>query len=260
MKDIILFRFHNRPRICKNRLQILKKLNPNTPIYGLYGGEEKDFKKYKKYLKTYMNDIYCIRDKSARWKWQNGDLALALWYRDFGRNIDFDSLYIIEYDLVILEPLYNIYGKIPTDTMGLTLLAPLKDVEHIWHWTAENNHPHHRAEWLKLLKLAREKFQYNDSPMACNYVGSKFTKEFLEKYSTAKVPELAHDELRVPLFAQIFNIKMVDNKIQRGWFMKDEEKYFNCDKRDIDKKIIVNELKKEKGRRIFHPYKKLLNL
>jgi hypothetical protein len=42
MNQIIIFRFHNKLEICKNKLKLLNKLNTNTPIYGIYGGNRKN--------------------------------------------------------------------------------------------------------------------------------------------------------------------------------------------------------------------------
>ncbi len=39
MKPAILFWFHDNPKICANRLEIIRQHNPGAAIYGLYGGE-----------------------------------------------------------------------------------------------------------------------------------------------------------------------------------------------------------------------------
>jgi len=50
MKRIILFRFHTNVDICKNRLRLLKKYNPEVKIFGLFGGQERDLEKFQKIL------------------------------------------------------------------------------------------------------------------------------------------------------------------------------------------------------------------
>jgi hypothetical protein len=45
MKRIILFRFHERAEVCRNRLDLLKRHNPEAAIYGLYGGNESSYPK-----------------------------------------------------------------------------------------------------------------------------------------------------------------------------------------------------------------------
>ena len=112
MKRIILFRFHKHPLICKNRLKILKKLNPKIPIYGLYGGDKKDFKKYEQILNKYLVNIYQIKGKSSFWKWKNSDFAIGKWYREIGKSVTFDMVYIIEWDLLLLSSVNNIYRNI----------------------------------------------------------------------------------------------------------------------------------------------------
>jgi hypothetical protein len=41
MNLAILFWFYKEPEICRNRLKLLKVKNPNTQIFGLYGGPDK---------------------------------------------------------------------------------------------------------------------------------------------------------------------------------------------------------------------------
>ena len=91
MKRIILFRFHKNIRVCKNHIELLQKYNPDVPIYGLYGGKEKDFAHVKKRLDPYLKHTYCVRGKTSQWKWKNGDLALLQWYQAYGRKLDFDN-------------------------------------------------------------------------------------------------------------------------------------------------------------------------
>ena len=139
MNRIILFRFHTDVSVCENRLRLLKKHNPEVEIFGLFGGQEKDLEKFQKTLNPYLESIYCIRGKSSSWKRTHGDLAMKLWYENIGKTLSFDTLYYIEWDLLLFESLEKIYGHIPENGIGLTSLTLLKNIEKEWFWLSNKS-------------------------------------------------------------------------------------------------------------------------
>ena len=257
MKNIILFKFHKDPLVCKNKLDILRKYNPGLEIFGLYGGEVKKLDEMKKMLGSYLKDIYSIQDKTPEWKWKNGDLSVAEWYKKVGKNVEFDSLFVIEWDLLILEPLEKTYEHVSENSVALTGLRPLKGLEGKWDWITEEPQA---GEWRRLLAFVEDKYDYDKEPLASLGPGSLFPREFLERYSSENIPELAHEELRLPLFAQVFGFSVVDTKFYKKWFDDEEQRYFNCLEKEIDEKLIVSEIKKSNGRRVFHPFTKVFGI
>jgi|GEM_PF-613294 len=256
MKRIILFRFHENPIICKNRLKLILKFNPEIQIFGLYGGPKNNFAKIKKKLRYYMEDIYCITG-SSRWIWKNGDLALRSWYTDYGKYIPFDMAHIIEWDLVLFDSLDNLFSHIPKDALGLTSLVKLKAIEDRWPWSSNKNK---RKELNSLICFVRENFAYSKEMFASEGPGMCLPKQFLEKYSMTNIPELSNEEVRVPLFAQIFNLKLINTNFSKGWFNKDNERFFNCNRKFIKLEFIKKEISNPSGRRAFHPYKGIIVL
>jgi hypothetical protein len=232
-------------------------MNPNIPIYGLYGGEESEFESYNQKLSEFFEHNYCIRNKSGLWKWKNSDLVYALWFKDIGNEIDFDSVVVLEWDLIFLEPIDVIYSHVHPLEVGLTGLTPLSEIEDKWYWT---KNPEQRKNWLQLLEFVKKEFGYADSPFASLCPGVVLPKLFLKKYSKLKIPTYGHDELRIPLFAQILGFKLVDLEFQKKWFSKRERKYFNCNDLNISTKTIQNEVSRVKGRRVFHPFRELISL
>ena len=254
MDRIILFQYHKKPIVCRDRLLQLKYFNPGIKIYGIYGGEESNFLKYKKYLDPFFEHNYCLKGRSNYWKWKNNDLCARLWYKDVGRKLEFDMLHVIEWDLLLFGPLNDIYRKIEKNSIGLTALTPLKNVEDKWDWTAEEPY---KNEWVKLLKYAKDKFAYNKQPHASLGPGPCIPKSFLEKYNNAHVPDQVINELRLPLFGQIFGYKLTDTGFYPEWFGPDE-KFFNCDGSEIPLSLIKREYKRNE-RKSFHPFRKRLN-
>jgi hypothetical protein len=257
MQRVILFRFHANPIICKNRLILLKKFNPGVSIFGLFGGEEKKYPEFKNKLKPYLKNIYCVRGKTGFWKRLNGDLAVRLWYQVIGKTLSFDMLHVVEWDLLFFDSLNRIYSDIPEGCVGLAALTALKNVENKWALTSKEPY---KSQWQTLLKFAQAKFSYRQEPFASQGPGPCLPRSFLEKYSNTEIPDLGNDELRLPLFSQIFGFKLYDTGLQKKWFDKEEEKFFNCDKVDIRISTIKKELSLLSGKRAFHPFRKLIAL
>ena len=64
---------------------------------------------------------------------------------------------------------------------------------------------------------------------------------------------LCHDELRLPLFAQLLGFDLVDTGFYDGWSNPDSERHFNADGREVDPAAVAIELAKRDGCRVFHP-------
>ena len=133
-------------------------------------------------------------------------------------------------------------------------MKPIEEVENKWYWVSNILE---RNKWLKLLSYAEEKFSYKKKPYGCIGPGTCLPRKFLEKYSKTKIPEYCNDEVRIPLFSQIFGLKLYDTGFYEKWFDKKGEKYFNARKKEIKKDVIEKELSKPNGRRAFHPYRKI---
>jgi hypothetical protein len=236
-------------------LQLLRKFNPQIKIYGLFGGKEDRLPVFERILNPLLQNIFSLAQKGPEWNWKSSDLAVRLWFKDYGQKIDFEVLHQIEWDLLLFKSIEEIYLEIPPDGNGLTGLIPLEEVEERWDWTSEEPY---KSEWLSLLSLARKKFGYNQEPFACLGPGFCLTRKFIEKYAEIEVPELCHDELRLPLFSQILGIPLYDTGFYPKWFDQVEQRFFNCLNKEISDLIIRNELKNPEGKRVFHPYRRLL--
>jgi mannosyltransferase OCH1-like enzyme len=249
-KNIIIFRFHKEPRICLNRIELLKLYNPDIPIYGIYGGNEENFHEFDELLNNDLAGIYCIKDKTNEWKWKNFDLALRGWYNDYGKDIDFDVACVVEWDLLIFGSLNEIYAGINESKLGITGLTPLSSIENQWFWTTGAR----KDEYVKLIEYVRKTYNYSKTTFASLGPGLCFPKSFLADYSAIDVPELSHDEIRLPLFAQILGYSMENTGFSKDWFDTEERKYFNCDNNPVSIDIINRELQADEHR-VFHPFR-----
>jgi hypothetical protein len=231
---------------------LLRKLNPGVPICGLFGGE-KGYKQAAFRLGGRfflgLDDFYWSR-QSGHWNWKNGDLALAAWYRDVGCRMEWDVLHEIQWDLLFLDPLDRLYASVAEGAVGLTALTPVSAIEHDWSWLQRTDA---RRDWEQLLTYARTEWGYDETPHACWGPGVSLPRSFLARYAAIDPPELCHDELRLPLFAQILRFPIADTGFRHQWHDRKEDRFFNLLSHAIERRAIVAELAKPDGRRAFHP-------
>jgi hypothetical protein len=251
-KRIALFRFDRDPLVCRSRVQLLRRLNPDVPVHGLFGGEHGAKRAVfalagKQFLK--LDSLY-LSPRSGRANWNQGDFLLAHWYRDVGWKLDFDIAYLVEWDLLFVDSFERIYAHVPGDAVGLTALTPTSTIEKEWIWLQR---PSDRRQWEQLLAHARSAWGYDAVPHACLGGGPVFPKKFLAKLAQTEIPPLSTEEMRLPLFAQVFGFQLIDTRLRRAWTDPEEDRFFNLDSVEIDRGTIAAELAKPYGRRAFHP-------
>ena len=258
VRRAILFRFHDAPVVCENRLTLLRRLNPGIPIFGLFGGPPSSCHECVRTLHRYFDDLHCIKGKTSHWKWLHGDLSLRSWFAQVGRTYSFDVLCVTEWDLLLLEPLGTLYSHVPSDAVGLTGLVPLSHIQHRWYWTTA---PRPKRAWARLLSHVRSTYGYEDQPRGSLGPGACLPRAFLEGYTNLVVPLLCHEELRLPLYSQVLGFSLRDTLFCRGeWFDSSETLFFNCTQENVRLSTIRKELSKENGRRAFHPFKDVIQL
>jgi hypothetical protein len=159
-------------------------------------------------------------------------------------------VHVVEWDLLLLEPLDSLYSSIPEGAVGLTALTPVSELEAEWTWLRREES---RREWESLLAQARDRWGYDGVPYGCVAPGACFPREFLEAYAGIAPPLLCNDELRLPLFAQILGFPIVDTRLRGPWRGEREHPLFHFRNQDIELSTIRSELEKPDGWRAFHP-------
>ncbi len=254
MRRIILFRFHRRFHICVNHLAHFKRVNPDVPIHGIYGGEPSDLEEASRALAPYLEEIWEIPVSSGEWKWKNGDLAIQLWFRSRGKDLEFDVVHTMDWDLLILGPLDEIFGDAGYQGVALTGVTPLERVGAKWYWTSVEPAA---SEWVKLKEHLSVTKGWNGPYLACQGPASVLSREFIEAFSAEEVPEYGNEEVRMAIYAQALGFRVTPlSHIYREIQDPEEMKFFNCECIPIKAKTIRSELKKADGRRVFHPFLK----
>lgn len=244
MKRVILFRFHQQFRVCENHIEILRRWNPGVPIYGMYGGPEKHAARAKALP---LDNCFVIPMDDPVWKWLNGDLCTRWWFRAVGNRFDFDMLHIVEWDLVLLASIGKLLGHV-TDGVAITSRQPLEKIVDRWTWTAPTRG---REEWKLLLQHMRKTYDFRGRKhWAGIFPGASMSRAFLMRYASDSIPGLCNDEVRMPLFAQAFRMRVHDTGLKN--------RFVNA----MEKVILPNVLykQKENGVAAFHPVRECLDL
>jgi hypothetical protein len=285
MKLAILFWFYKEPEICQNRLEILRQHNPNTPIYGVYGGDLAEVDLYKSQLGEYLDDFYTFSEpKDTYWKWLQGDLILTHWYRERGQDLPFDTVVVVQWDMLIFGAIDGLFSMLKPDQILLSGLRPITEIEENWHWVTPKL-PDLRLRYLQFLKHVGKVYDYQQEPMACIFIVACLPRIFLERYAAIEQPELGFVEYRIPIYAQIFDIPICEHHPFNVWWVDVEPTFhskhpvqrainkfklrFNpgslhhtLDPKysDISLIPIFKHLNLPDGDRIFHPYQSMFPL
>ena len=254
MTRAVLFRFHKAPLVARSRVELLRKLNPGVPVYGLYGGGRPLVSVLGRHI-VGLDRTHRSRGSRQR-NWQHGDFVLAEWYRRRGAALAFDVLHYVEWDLLLAAPLDSLYASVPADAVGLTALTPITELESEWTWLRR---PENRREWEALLAHAREEWDYDNVPYGCVAGGAVFPRAFLDAYAAIDPPSLGNDELRLPLFAQILGFPLADTRLRGPWRGEREHAFFHFRAPEIELDTIRAELAKPDGARAFHPVRHRLD-
>lgn len=250
MKSIVCFRCHDYPPICSDRVDLLRHYNPDIPICAIFGGKPETAQAVRNGIEDRIEHWFETQ-KQPDWNWRNGDLAVRLWYIEYGHEVEFDRMYLIEWDLVLLDSLSRLYSHVPSEAVAVTARFLLKDVAHDFGWTTDEPY---KSQWEGLLNWVTDKYGYDGEPFVSLGPGTCYPRQFLERYCSENVPELSADELRVPLFAQCFGIPVYDTNFLRSWTAPEELQYFNCQNNEVSITTILNSVAQPDGRRAFHPY------
>src|SRR5690348_7771633 len=128
----ILFVFHRELELCESRVALLRRLNPGLALYAHFGGRPEEASDARAWASRCQIETTCTRESDPEWKWKNTDLLVLEWFLDRGRRQRFDVLYVIQWDLVLFEPLPALFGAVPTDAVGLSGLTDLELIRDVW--------------------------------------------------------------------------------------------------------------------------------
>lgn len=256
MKLAILFWFYKEVDICENRLKLLKQNNPDLKIYGLYGGDLDKVSIYKDRLKNYLDDFYIFSaNTNNNWKWMNGDLMILNWYEKRGINLDWDSVIVVQWDMLVFDSLLNQFSGIKKDQIFISGTRQIdSELENKWDWIKTKSED--RVNYISFIEYIRKMYNYTDTPTASLFILQVFPRIFFDKYLSVGNRNIGMLEYKIPTYAKIFNIPFYEKDVGVNWF-SNETRPLNAIPEEIQESYINEQLNKKDGWRIFHPYYKI---
>lgn len=271
MKIAILFWCYKRLEICEDRLRLLRADNPRTPIFCLFGGEAADAEEYRQRLEPLVDDFYTFEGGpppgseellagfrgGVWWKYIYGDLLLGAWYRDRGHQLDWDTVVVIQWDMLLYGPVDAAFDCLEPGQILLSGLRPVAEVKEDWGWVGAGE-PAAKPMYEEFLDHVRERYGFDGDPLCCVAVVLALPREFLRRFADIERPELGFLEYRLPIYAQAFGIPFCTEHPFRPWWGAVEKYSWNhtlrARPREIWAPTILWNVRRDGGARVFHPY------
>lgn len=248
---IIIYRYHKDVEYCKIHLDHLKKLNPDYEIHGIFGGKKEEFNYFTENL-AQLSSNYLIDNVPDEWKWKNFDFILSKWFIEKGKEINFNRLYVYEWDLFFAASIDELYGQLPNNAVVVSGLIKLNKIKDFWYWSSDAKRI---TEYHDFFNYMEKEYSYNKEPYACLCPGFSVSKDFLIEMEKIKLPDLLNDEARLPVYCQILGFQLYNSSFLNKWFALRDYFTFNCTNNQIKIKTIFKELKRSNGKRAFHPFR-----
>ena len=263
MRLAVLFFFYKDAEVCEDRLSLLRRLNPGLAIFGLYGGPLDDLGGMPGSLAHHFDDLYVFESpQDAQWKWRNGDQLVSAWHRDRGHRLTWDTIVVVQWDMLVLEPIAQAFGMLAEGEILLSGLRPVAEVERWWIWVRRNKRKH-RAEFEDFMAYAADSFGYREAALCALFIVVCLPRRFLDRYVSAGVGELGFLEYKLPTLAQAFGIPFCRDHPFIPWWQDEpatrwcapRQRLLNAVNKDLDLRVIRTELERPGGQRIIHPFR-----
>lgn len=251
----ILFWYYKQPEVCLDRAKLLRRLNPRIPIFGLFGGEPAEFPAYQQRLAGCLDDNWACQSRDVEWKWRHGDRMICEWFVQHGHAHAWDTLIIMQWDMLALGSIHDLFGQLRRDELYLPGLRPLAEIEANWWWTRAGTEVH--ADYLDFKAWIAGPVGYRGELQACQFVSAALPREFLHRYAGIERPELGFLEYKIPTYAAAFGFAMRDlphlKTTWKGETPAGRRITLTTAKTDIPAATIAAELLTVGGARLFHP-------
>jgi glycosyltransferase involved in cell wall biosynthesis len=188
----------------------IRRVNPGVPVFGLYGGEHASIGKFGVATEL-LDDLWLHHEVSAEWAWRNGDLMLAHWYTERGQHLDWQQIFVHQWDLLTTIPARDF----ATSAQDEILLPGVRSLDEVTdHWV-----------WIQPWSIYYSEFQsFCGHPhisgrrmLASVFILATLTRNFLTDYATTARDVPGFIEYRLPTIAGILNYKFAPSEIRPDW-------------------------------------------
>jgi len=236
---------------------LLRQLNPTTAIFAVYGGAIESFAEWNTIIAPLVEDSWCFtQEKDLEWKWRHGDQILSRWYQEKGAGLNWDSVLVVQWDILILASIKTIFGSLDHDQVYLPGLTAIEEIEMEWCWVRPD---HWEAEVYRSFKNHLGlNYGYRGPWLGCQFITAVLPRAFLEMYSEISEPELGFLEYKLPAYAKTFGFELAElPRIQVSWPVgsrKQRRPACSADRWEVGPLTIAWHACQRDGQRVFHPF------
>lgn len=254
MDIAILFWCHNDPTLCANRLRMLRHYNPGAPIYVLFGGSEADAPAVRAAVLPYIDDFYVFaEERSPQWKRDHGDMLISRWHLDRGRHLRWESLAVIQWDMLAFAPVGQLFEHLRRDDILLAGTRPVTDVKPWNPWIRPEYRNHRQyADFLAGYRIPESDAWF------CPFMVAVLPRAFLDRFSERANPETGYLEYTMPTLAKAWGFRFCEDHPYAVWGWHGARhayhKMLNTNKVECTDRYVLLHLLDPAGIRIFHPY------
>lgn len=261
MKLAILFWFYKDLDLCVERVRLLRSLNPDTPIYGLYGGSPEQVGGLAP-IEANLDDLYIFDEaRDAHWKWLNGDRLIAAWMRDRGGELPWDTVLVVQWDMLILAPVREVFAGLRPGEAVFSGCRPLDEVAAWWGWAGARD-PEKRAMLDAFREWLAAEAAHTGSLWCALFIVVGLPRGFLARYAEAGPPDPGFLEYKMPTLARLWGTPVRTDLGFDPWWAADpatkaapgRARALNAVGQEVSIDLIRTELADPAGLRVFHPF------
>jgi hypothetical protein len=251
----ILFWCYRDIEICLSRVKYLRYNNEQSRIYVLYGGPPESADQFAERLRPYCQDFYCAtREPDPYLKWFRGDYELIEWYESRGHQLPWQALAIVQWDLLITDPLPTVLPGYRPDQLFLSGLRPLSpDLEAAWPWTGQD---YYRLGYRRFRQQLLLEYNYSGDLDCCIFMLAVLPRAFFVRYCESGRKWSGFLEYKLPNLAKIWGFDFYRRDLGVLWdaVEKTPDRPMNAICDNISTDWIINQLRNPDGWRVFHPF------
>ena len=249
----LLFWFHDRPHIARQRVQHLRRLHPDRAIHGLFGGPGREAVRHEEQVPE-LSTFYLSRTpEDSYWRWRNGDLVVLDWFVHQGRHLDgWDHIAVIHWDLLLLRPLGILFPNLSSEAAFFCGLAELDSTfEREWKWTSPRDPE--RVSFERFRSYLRDTLGYHGTLYRSLFAFAILPRPFLDDFAALDHPEFGFSEYKLPALAEALGYTLIQKDLGTCWphLGPHEVGPINGEKVEIGEDYIVQEARRFS---VFHPY------
>jgi hypothetical protein len=241
MKHAILYVFYSSPQTCARRVRLMRSFSRDAAFYGICTDRPENQRKYQPVFDE-LDDAWAFPYVNPKWHWHNLDKVICTWFVKRGKDLHFDRLLVLDWDVLLLGPVSTWTDSVHDKNARFIDVQANNEPESN-HWTRSCN-----PEFLAFCSRFRE--MHGRAPVLHNayLFAYALPRRALEDCAQEDLAYSGYCEYRLPTLLYHRGYQLENLPRPENWYP-----FSNVNGRSISRKLIRQQLAKADGGRLFHP-------